>query len=369
MRKNGLFDIHINLLGYPLLWFPRTITSISSSCPGMKITISISIFDILPKITELKYSTIYLHLPPYLPRKNQPKVGKQTILGLNGYCKIWNAYVKTCKKWCDKRNRRAGASHMARFYRNLPNQEVDPETIHFPTKVDDVVLFRLGLSSKHLFFLHAAVDLFPPQVQICTCMEHAGTHFVESVCSDLMTASCLVDFNKAWQWKDLRQSWWLLTSLLSSTLLESYNSRSWSLWTLAMNKYSSYFLGRPEDCSWFLMKAPYPSWSSDSQRSDCISYSGAGLWPQTWYAKHLYLPSLWSRWTGHDAEIQEVQLYTNYSLLSLPSGVFVTFLLWEVRMIYKSHGFFKQAVLINLYSKKENTSDIDNTHTHRARLS
>lgn len=89
---------------------------------------------------------------------------------------------------------------MAGFYRNLSSQEVDPETIHFPTKVDDVVLFCLGLSSKHLFFLPAAVDLFPPQVQIC--MEHAGTHFVESVCSDLMTASCcnaVVDFNKAWQ--------------------------------------------------------------------------------------------------------------------------------------------------------------------------
>ena len=38
------------------------------------------------------------------------------------------------------------------YYRNLHSQEVDPETIHFPTKVDDVVLFRLGLSSKHLFF-------------------------------------------------------------------------------------------------------------------------------------------------------------------------------------------------------------------------
>ena len=34
----------------------------------------------------------------------------------------------------------------AAFYRNLSSQEVDPETIRFPTKVDDVVLFRLGLS-------------------------------------------------------------------------------------------------------------------------------------------------------------------------------------------------------------------------------
>ena len=115
-------------------------------------------------------------------------------------------------------------------------------------------------------FFCRSCGLVLPQVQIC--MEHGRiTHFAESVCSDLMTLSwcnAVVDFNKAWPWKDLRQSWWLWPSLLSS-IWKSYNSRSTNHYQLLLSmtkacynkQYLSYVFGRSEDWSWFLMKALY----------------------------------------------------------------------------------------------------------------
>ena len=153
----------------------------------------------------------------------------------------YETYVKTCKKWCGKKKSKKRCESHGWFLLSQSSQPRSWSWNHpFPYKSRWCSTVSPRPKQQASFFLHAAVDLFPPQIQIC--MEHAGTHFVESVCSDLMTASCcnsVADFNKAWQWKNLRQSWWLLTSLLSSRIIKSYNSRSWLLWTFAMNKYRS----------------------------------------------------------------------------------------------------------------------------------
>ena len=175
-------------------------------------------------------------------------------------------------------------------------------------------------------------------------MEHAGTPFVESVCSDLMTASCcnaVVDFNQAWQWKNLRQSWWLLTSLLGSTIIKSYtvtpglDHYELLLWTNIVH----IFCVDPKivlDSSWRHFIHLDPLILRDRTAFPIVE--------QDFEHKH-DMPSIYTFQVYDHGELAMMRRFRryNYSLLSLPSKVFGTFLLLEVRMIYKPHGFFKLA--------------------------